>query len=302
MDIKYIPFEEIDKVKWNSCIHYAVNSEVSGYYWWLKAVVKEWDAVVEGDYESVMPVFKKKDLWGRNSIYQPPLVDKIGIQSVHLLSRKRIVKMLELLPEYYSVQMKFNEMNIIPPDFEGNAITKKAYRILLNKSHETLKEAYGLTAQSLLMEPMSDDYYFQMMMKPEDIVHFAKSQNQLPYDEHQTLRVFYNLLHRGTLVSTVIQNRNRDVIAMMVFTYHLKKVKVLLSCQTEEGKAMNAVYRLYDHVFNLHQQKPLMFEFFQTDAEVAKELGAEEYNYWEIQQSDLLGKWSERLEKISLFS
>jgi len=302
MNIKYIPFQEIDKVKWNSCIHYAVNSELSGYYWWLKAVVKEWDAIVEGDYESVLPIFRRKDLWGRNSIYQPPLVDKIGIQSVHILSRKRIVKMLELLPEYHSVQMKFNEMNIIPPDFEGTALRKKANRLLLNKSHHAIREGYGYTAQALLMKPMSDDYYFQMMMKPEDIVNFAKSQNQLPYDEHQTLRVFYNLLHRGTLVSTVIQNRKKEVIAMMVFTYHLKKVKVLLSCQSPEGKSLNAVYRLYDHVFNLHQQKPLMFEFFHTDSSIAEELGAESYDYWEINQSDLLGKWSERLEKISLFS
>lgn len=300
MNIRYIPFEEIDKVKWNSCVHYAVNSEVSGYYWWLKAAVKEWDALVEGDYESVLPLFYKNDIWGRKTLYQPDLIGRVGIQSIHILSRTRIMEILNRIPNLTSVQMTLNEMNVIPPDFTSPAFQKKGWRILLNKSLENIRNYYQDGILKAIGDELPEGYFFQMMMKPEEIVNFAKKNNQLPYEEHATLRILYNLLHRGTLVSTVILDDEKKPVALLTFTYHLKKIKVLLSVQNQKGKSLCAIHRMYDHVFNLHQNKPMMFEFFSGDQNVASDLGAEFYKYWEITHSDTLGNWSKRLEKIRL--
>ncbi|TVR90287.1 MAG: hypothetical protein EA411_00755 [Saprospirales bacterium] len=301
MNISYVPFEEIDKVKWNSCVHFAVNSEVSAYYWWLKAVVKEWDALVEGDYESVLPIFYKKDLWGRKSIVHPPLIGRIGIQSINLLSRKRIVSMLDKLPDIANSRMLFNEMNIIPPDFETHTEQKEAWRVLLNKSLTNIRSNYQPEVMNTISTDLPDGYFFQVKMKPEQIVEFAKENKQMPYDEFATLRVLYNLLHRGTLINTVILDNEQKPVAMLTFTYHLKKIKVLLSVQNEKGRELNAIHRMYDHVFNLHQNKPMMFEFYPGDGEFAKGLGGESYIYWELNRSDTLGNWSKRLEKATIF-
>ncbi len=50
MDVRFVPREEIDKVKWNSCVHYANNGNIFGYVWYLDQVAREWDALIEGDY------------------------------------------------------------------------------------------------------------------------------------------------------------------------------------------------------------------------------------------------------------
>ena len=55
---KFVPFAEIDKNKWNGTVHYAGHGNPYGYYWYLKAVLKEWDAIVEDDYETVFPIIK----------------------------------------------------------------------------------------------------------------------------------------------------------------------------------------------------------------------------------------------------
>ena len=302
MEIRYIPFEDIDKVKWNSCIHFAVNSEVSGYHWWLKAVVKEWDAIVEGDYESVMPLFYQKDLWGRKVLYQPKLLGKIGIQSIHMLSRKRIIEMLNLLPETPSIQIQLNEMNILPPDLDIKSEQHTAHRLLLSKPLSVLRAAYSPEVRELIRKELPPGYFFQVMMKPEEIVEFCQKNKQLPYDQYESLRVFYNLLHRGTLVSNVLLDENKNPIALLVITYHMKKIKVLVTSQNKKGSDLKAIYRLYDHVFNLHQNKAMMFEFFHSDGEVAEGLGADEYVYWEIKQSDRLGNWSKRLKEMAIFN
>ena len=61
MEIRFVKKEDIDKIKWNSCVHYAINGNIFGYMWFLDSVSKEWDALVEGDYESVLPLFHKID-------------------------------------------------------------------------------------------------------------------------------------------------------------------------------------------------------------------------------------------------
>ncbi len=56
MNIRFVPQEDIDKTKWNSCVHYAINGNIFGYMWYLNNVAKKWDALVEEDYESVFPL------------------------------------------------------------------------------------------------------------------------------------------------------------------------------------------------------------------------------------------------------
>ena len=50
MDIRLVPQEEIDKTKWNSCVHYAANGKIFGYKWYLDNVAIDWVGLVVLDY------------------------------------------------------------------------------------------------------------------------------------------------------------------------------------------------------------------------------------------------------------
>ena len=99
---RYIPFEEIEKNKWNGTVHYALNGNVQGYYWYLKAVLHEWGAIVENDYETVMPVLLSplKD-------YQRSLLNELGPYSVNLLNKGRT-------DEIFTLFSKYNKSTIYP--------------------------------------------------------------------------------------------------------------------------------------------------------------------------------------------
>ena len=90
MEIRFIEGKDIDKVKWNSCIHYATNGNIFAYKWFLDYVAKDWHALVEGDYESVFPLVWKKGLLGKDELYQPSLMRELGIYSINVLSRARV--------------------------------------------------------------------------------------------------------------------------------------------------------------------------------------------------------------------
>ena len=109
MDLLLVKKEDIDKTKWNSCVHYATNGNVFGYKWYLDSVSKEWDALIEGDYESVLPLFHTTS---NPTSYRQSLIKESGIYSIHLLSQKRIENFIEAVPAAYkNIDIQFKNGN-----------------------------------------------------------------------------------------------------------------------------------------------------------------------------------------------
>ncbi|MEM6725303.1 MAG: hypothetical protein AAF598_14780 [Bacteroidota bacterium] len=90
MEIRYLKRDEIDQLKWDSCVHYANNGQVYGYTWYLDNVAEDWDGLVEGDYESVFPLVWNSKIFGIKQLYQPFLSQQLGLFSVNLLSKARL--------------------------------------------------------------------------------------------------------------------------------------------------------------------------------------------------------------------
>ena len=54
--IQYLKHNEIDKKKWNDCIDHSVNNLIYSYSWYLDIVCPNWNALLEDDYTSIMPL------------------------------------------------------------------------------------------------------------------------------------------------------------------------------------------------------------------------------------------------------
>ena len=52
MNLRIVERDDIEKNKWDGFIHYASNSKVYGYTWYLDNVSENWFGIVEGDYET----------------------------------------------------------------------------------------------------------------------------------------------------------------------------------------------------------------------------------------------------------
>ena len=73
MEIKYLKHNQIDKQKWDSAIENARNGLVYVLSWFLDIVSPDWDALVYGDYEVVMPLTYRNKL-GVKYLYQPVFI------------------------------------------------------------------------------------------------------------------------------------------------------------------------------------------------------------------------------------
>ncbi|MFH1005014.1 MAG: hypothetical protein V1781_05925 [Bacteroidota bacterium] len=120
-NINYISHSHINKKTWDECIEHSQNSLIYAYSWYLDIVCPNWEALVEGDYESVMPLTWEKK-YGIRYLFQPYFTQQLGIFSKNKLEKKTIEKFLLSIPTYY----KFIEINLnTQNDFQSNEYSSK---------------------------------------------------------------------------------------------------------------------------------------------------------------------------------
>ena len=241
MDIRFISNESIDKTKWNSCIHFANNGNIFGYKWFLDFIAKDWDALVEGDYESVFPLTWKKNFWGRKYLHQPTLIRELGIFSINVLSEKRIQAFLEAIPDQFRGGNIFlNEQNKLSDQASLNLTPFPNYQLWLKDDYDILSEQFSDQITPVYENGKSAGLSLTTSIKPEKIADFfiAHSTENTKTKEaksHQLLRIMYNALHRGWGSASGVLDKNGQLLAVNFFLFSHGKAVSLVPVESKVG-------------------------------------------------------------------
>ncbi|MFT5165606.1 MAG: hypothetical protein ACI8P3_000834 [Saprospiraceae bacterium] len=263
MNIQLIPHKEIDKTKWNSCVHYATNGNIFGYKWYLDTVAKEWDGLVEGDYESVMPLFitEKQEL-----LEQPKLLREAGIYSIHLLSQKRTMAFLEAIPGQYSdVLLQLNEGIQLAEDSDYEVTQLKNYQLVLLDAYETIVDKYAPSLRSQRKSPDRKQMLPSSNVKPEKIAQLFKDnspatiENEMSFHTYQ--RIMYNALHRGWGATFGVTDLDKHLLSAAFFIYGQGRVMQLVTATSPKGKTLGAYEYLMDNFMQSHAGRPMVLDF-----------------------------------------
>jgi hypothetical protein len=290
MDIRFIPREEIDKVKWNSCVHYANNGNIFGYMWYLDHVAKEWDALVEGDYESVLPLVWRKHWLGGKELYQPGLMRELGVYSINVLSQKRTEAFLDAIPsEYRSVQITLNEQNVQLDEEKYDLDTRTNYQILLAQPYDEIRAAYSPQFKEQLTLAERFTLAPTTSVKPETVADFyrkyAGDRRQLERNFHALQRIMYNVLHRGWGFASGVLDERGELLACNFFIYSHKKAVSLAPLESPEGAGRGALAHLMDLFIRNHADRPLILDLnMERENELGAALGAQANEYYSFRR------------------
>lgn len=288
MQIRLIKGEDIDKVKWNSCVHYANNGNVFGYKWYLDFVAKEWDALVEGDYESVMPLVYREEADGRMALHQPALIRELGVYSIHVLSPLRVRSFLEAIPaEYARVEMHLNEQNLPPADtgFKSERLTN--YQLPLMSEYEVLEQRFDQGLQARIVAGIRAGLRSDSNLKPEAIADFCKlyAPERFGADRvfHGMQRVMYNALHRGWGFASSIQAADGTLLAAGFFITSHNRVLALAAAESPLGARASALDYLYHIIIRTQAGRPQALDFnTMAQSERAEQFGARANDYYRL--------------------
>ncbi len=290
MDIRYIKGADIDKVKWNSCVHYANNGNIFGYMWYLDFVAKDWDALVEGDYESVFPLVWREGLFGRKELYQPGLMREMGIYSIHLLSQARINAFLDAIPaEFKTIDIAINEQNTPPAGSSFQVEEKTNFQLYLGQPYEKLFDGFSSELASQLQRAEDEGLILTSSLKPETVADFYRKHTprnrERERNYHALHRIMYNVLHRGWGFASGAMDRNQNFYAVNFFIYSHSKVLSLAPVESPQGREIGALPYLFNALIRSHAGRPLILDFnVQGEDELAGQFGAQPNAFYKLKR------------------
>jgi len=119
--IKYVPHHQIDRKKYDHCVEHSFQRRIYAFSWYLDAVTERWDLMVEGDYQSVMPL-PRKTKYGINYIYKPVWIQQLGIFSLKELPVKTEIEFLKCVSK-----------NFLWIDFNMNSDNRLNHKAMIKK-------------------------------------------------------------------------------------------------------------------------------------------------------------------------
>lgn len=293
MNIKLVKREEIEKARWNGCVHYAPNGNVFGYTWYLDAIAREWDGLVEGNYESVMPLMQRNNWLNKKELHQPDLIRESGIYSVNVLSPTRIQAFLDAIPEAYKYwEMAINESNSSIKKLAIESQPQVNYYLDLRPSYEEISANYSADLLRELAKAEAANYAISGGFKPEKLADFykkyTKHSNQVAENFHGVQRIMYNVLHRGKGFATGVIDEQGELVATDFYIYSHHKVVSFLSVISPAGKANGAAALMYNTLIQGHAKRQITLDFNSANTKLAQGFGAEARYFYRIKKNERL--------------
>ncbi len=289
MKIKYLKNSEINLIRWDHCINNAINGTVFAYSWYLNILCENWDALVSGDYEYVMPILhktKQKKTISSSS----KLGNKLGIFSNKLITQEIVDEFINNIPKGFSVIHLF--LNKFNKSFNQNSHIKKTYELDLIQNYFKLAEKYSNQFQKNIHIAVSKQVSIIKGLMPNDLINFSKQKRvftspKLKNNDYQKLRMImanairFNL---GEIYGAYTKQNNLCAAAFFLKS----KLKYYLIFNALDKNEQNAypLHYLIDKFIESHDEKTVTLNIENiitiNDPDFISGAGAHEYNYKEI--------------------
>ncbi|RLD63772.1 MAG: hypothetical protein DRI95_11315 [Bacteroidetes bacterium] len=265
MEIIYLKQDEIDIKKWDNCIAGSINGIVYAYSWYLDVVCEKWEALVFGDYETVMPLTQNKK-YGISYLYQPSFSQQLGIFSSQNLSEEVVTCFIKSIPKKYSfIEINLNKFNLIR---QGNSIKVKqntTYELELIKDYESLFRRYKKNTIRNIRKAIQNKISIVRGLKPNDVINLINSSgNTQGFKEKDFIFIRRLIAGAGRKKSGQLYGAYTDknnLCAAGFFVHSNKKVCFILSVANDEAKENGAMFLLIDEFIKQYASRNMILDF-----------------------------------------
>jgi hypothetical protein len=299
--IRYIKRKDIDVQKWNDTIAQADNSLPYAFSWYLDIVAENWDALVLGNYEAVMPLIWLRKL-GVKCLYQPYYCQQLGVFG-NGLSKELQHDFLQLAMEkFYYININLNPSAKSIIDSFGLR-PKKNLLLDLSKEYSDLRKQYSNNHTRNIEKAIKADATFLVGI---ELKHFQKfylgninREKENFKNKHET--IFIKLTDwivknkKGEILSVV--NAEGKLLAGSLVIKHAKRLINIINTSNAEGKSNGASHFLFDQIIRLNAGNDNWLDFEGSSipgvARFYEGFGAEQETFFNYQTS-VLAKQKQR--------
>jgi len=287
MEIKHIVHTEINCQKWDTCIQNACNSLIYAESWYLDMASPNWEALICGDYEYVMPLPVKKK-YGITFLVQPPLTQQLGVFSSHRIEENIIVQFIQKIP-YRSYHLNLNEQN---PYHKG--IKQPNLILHLNKDYDTLFAAYSTNTKRNIKKAQQAGIYVLDNIQPEQFLkfYFSAINNDAKPNENLTANILKTGCQKEKLQLYAAYTAEHKLISVLCMLRAKGRLIYLLAASNETGKALSVMSLMVDNVIQNFADTHTIIDFEGSKvagiARFYQGFGAETTTYLQIRRNSVL--------------
>lgn len=259
----------IDKPKWDALI--AECGNIYAYSWYLDIVHPGWGALVEDNYQAVMPLTGGKK-FGVNYLFQPFFVQQLGVFSKTPMTEGKLKVFLDAIPEKYRFcELRLNESNTLDNDIEEFEYHRNIL-LDLNQDIQSLRANYHQNTKRNLAKAENHNLHLLETVQPQQVVDLFRNNRGALLEKWGDAEygVLLRLVeeaekHDAAFVWGVTDQEGGDPLCAAIFMQTNDRITFLFSGLNEEGKQCQAMTYLIDQVIQRHAKQPITFDFEGSD-------------------------------------
>ncbi len=274
--LRWIKNEAIDKQKWDACIETCEWGKVYALSWYLDLLTENnWEALVLGDYEYIMPVpYRKK--FGIKYTYRPNFCQQLGVFSFeNILNQSVSINFIqEFTTRYKHIHYPLNHSNILTlaKDF---TLKKRTNLILsLKDDYESIYQKYSLNLKQNLKKTEKHNLKIREDIDSNQVIEIYKNAWQsfhpIPIREYLNFQKIMEYAKMKGISSTYGVYLNDKLVAACFLIKFKDRLYYPFSGISLEGKKVSAISFLINRIIRKYSNTSLYLDFEGSDIESVK--------------------------------
>ncbi len=268
MAIAYIPYNEIDKLKWDSCIAVADNSLIYATSTYLDAMAQNWDALVLDDYKAVMPLTWKKK-YSVYYLHQPFFTSCLGVFGKNI-SAALLTDFLQHIPEkfkYWDIYLNHGNFFTLGK-FE--LYQRMNYVLNLQQPYEKLYAVFRDNIKRNIKKAEKLSCIIKKNIDVNDVIALAMQQSKkfasISQEDYKRFKKLYHQLYiKQQAITYAVYTSANELAASCVFFFYGNRAYYILVGNHPNGKTIGASHSLINAFIKDNAGKNLLLDFEGSD-------------------------------------
>lgn len=260
--IKLVKNKDIDYKRWDACVAGSTNPTVYVQSWYLDLISPNWDALVYGDYQYVMPLTIRYKL-GLSFLLQPMYAQQQGIfPKADLNIQNSFLSLAQVQFKYIALHLHAGHLQPFPEGFEVQH--RKNCILPLSASYEALKGNYSKHTNRQIKKAEDNEIFIVKGIPFAEYMNL-KFSSGIGKPSQPVMQTLERLLEYGTAQGHGViygaYTRENVLCAAAFFLFSSKRATYLNAVSGNEGKRVNAMHLIVDHFIREHASSPLILDF-----------------------------------------
>tara|TARA_A100001011_G_scaffold163310_1_gene171845 strand:+ start:4074 stop:4946 length:873 start_codon:yes stop_codon:yes gene_type:complete len=259
--IQVVNFNQIDPVKWDSCVRNSLQERVYAYYDVLYCSIgKQWIGLIYEDYKAVMPIPIKYKWNIIPFVSQPQFCQQLGVFSKDVLTYSIFTEFLKILKKQSIIKVHYF-FNALNTKYLEGYHQRPNYILPLQNDYQKIYTQYKSSLKKNLNKANKNNLQWKQNA-PLKICfdHYQKAHGK--YHNELNFDFFLKIQNKKSINFHLIGvKKDNQWLASAIFLQDSKRLYYILGAPTELGRSLGALPFLLDGLIQKFAGRNMILDF-----------------------------------------